>query len=432
MDVKLPTLGEGADSGTVVNIYVKEGDTISKGQSILELETGKAVAPVPSSIAGKVTKVLVAVGDKISVGAPLISIEGGAGAPAPAAAKPAAPAKPAPVRATTAPAPAPAAEAEEPAEVEEDVDTGVAAAASPTIRRMARELGIDLRKIRGSESGGRIVMADVRAYIQRLQRAAAQPRAAAAGAPAAPAKKIESIDFSKWGPVLKKPMTQLRKVISQRMAESWNAVPRVTQFDEADLTVITDLRKKYADAYDKKGAKLTLTSFAIKVIVDALKKHPIFNTSLDEAAGDVIYKEYIHIGVAVDTDQGLIVPVIRDADSKDLVRISKELNDLATKTRERKIGIEELQGGSFTISNQGGIGGAHFTPIINKPEVAILGIGRGSMKAVVRDGKIEPRLMMPLTLAYDHRVIDGGTAVRFMMDIVKGFETFNEASLKIS
>jgi pyruvate dehydrogenase E2 component (dihydrolipoamide acetyltransferase) len=163
-----------------------------------------------------------------------------------------------------------------------------------------------------------------------------------------------------------------------------------------------------------------------------LKKHPIFNTSLDEAAGDVIYKEYIHIGVAVDTDQGLIVPVIRDADSKDLVRLSKELNDLATKTRERKIGIEELQGGSFTISNQGGIGGAHFTPIINKPEVAILGIGRGSMKAVVREGKIEPRLMMPLTLAYDHRVIDGGTAVRFMMDIVKGFETFNETSLKIS
>lgn len=430
MDVKLPTLGEGADSGTVVNIYVKEGDTVTKGQSIIELETGKAVAPVPSSAAGKVTKVLVAVGDKISVGAPLISIEGGAGAPAAAPAKAPAPAKPASVRASVAPAPAPAAEAEEPVEVEEDVDTGVAPAASPTIRRIARELGIDLRKIRGSETGGRIVMADVRAYIQRLQRAAAQPRVAAA--PGAPAKKIESIDFSKWGPVLKKPMTQLRKVISQRMAESWNAVPRVTQFDEADVTVITDLRKKYADAYDKKGAKLTLTSFAIKVVVDALKKHPIFNTSLDEAAGDVIYKEYIHIGVAVDTDQGLIVPVIRDADSKDLVRISKELNDLATKTRERKIGIEELQGGSFTISNQGGIGGAHFTPIINKPEVAILGIGRGSMKAVVREGKIEPRLMMPLTLAYDHRVIDGGAAVRFMMDIVKGFETFSEASLKIS
>jgi pyruvate dehydrogenase E2 component (dihydrolipoamide acetyltransferase) len=429
MDVKLPTLGEGADSGTVVNIYVKEGDQVTKGQSIIELETGKAVAPVPSSTAGKVTKVLVAVGDKISVGAPLISIEGGAGTPAPGAAKPAAPAKAASVRASVAPAAAPVAEAEETVEVEEDVDTGVAPAASPTIRRIARELGIDLRKIRGSESGGRIVMADVRAYIQRLQRVAAQPRA---GAPGAPAKRIESIDFSKWGPVLKKPMTPLRKVISQRMAESWNAVPRVTQFDEADITVVTDLRKKYADTYDKKGAKLTLTSFAIKVVVDALKKHPIFNTSLDEAAGDVIYKEYVHIGVAVDTDQGLIVPVIRDADSKDLVRLSKELNDLATKTRERKIGLEELQGGSFTISNQGGIGGAHFTPIINKPEVAILGIGRGSLKPVVRDGKIEPRLMLPLTLAYDHRVIDGGTAVRFMLDIVKGFETFSEASLKIS
>ncbi|MDB6057071.1 MAG: Dihydrolipoamide acetyltransferase component of pyruvate dehydrogenase complex [Verrucomicrobiales bacterium] len=434
MDVKLPNLGEGADSGTVVNIYVKEGDQVSKGQSIIELETGKAVAPVPSSATGKVTKVMVAVGDKISVGAPLISVADGAGAPAPAAAKPAAPAKPGSVRASVAAAPAPVAEEEE-LEVEaDDADAGgPPPAASPTIRHMARELGIDLRKIRGSENGGRIVMSDLRAYVQRLTRLAAQPRiAAAAAAPAAPAKKIESIDFSKWGPVVKKPMTQLRKVISQRMAESWNAVPRVTQFDEADLTIVTDLRKKYADAYDKKGAKLTLTSFAIKVVADALKKHPMFNTSIDEAAGDIIFKEYIHVGVAVDTDQGLIVPVIRDADTKDMVRLSKELNDLATKTRERKIGIEELQGGSFTISNQGGIGGGHFTPIVNKPEVAILGIGRGSLKAVVREGKIEPRLMLPLTLAYDHRVIDGGTAVRFMLEIVQGFEKFNEAAVKIS
>jgi pyruvate dehydrogenase E2 component (dihydrolipoamide acetyltransferase) len=428
MDVKLPTLGEGADSGTVVNIYVKEGDEITKGQSILELETGKAVAPVPSSAAGKVSKVYIAVGDKISVGAPMIAIAGSAAAPA---AKPAAaPSKPASVRAAVAPS-APA--AEEPADIEpqEDVEAGgPPPAASPTIRRIARELGIDLRRIHGSEGGGRIVMADVRAYVQRLQRLAAQPRVAAAGA-AAPAKKIETIDFSKWGPVVKKPMTQLRKVISQRMAESWNAVPRVTQFDEADLTVVTDLRKKYADAYDKKGAKLTLTGFAIKVVTDALKKHPIFNTSLDEAAGDVIYKEYTHIGVAVDTDQGLIVPVIRDADTKDIVRISKELNDLAAKARDRKVSLEDLQGGTFTISNQGGIGGGHFTPIVNKPEVAILGIGRGSLKPVVRDGKIEPRLMLPLTLAYDHRVIDGGTAVRFMLEIVQGFEKFNEAAVKI-
>ncbi|MGZ4963876.1 MAG: 2-oxo acid dehydrogenase subunit E2 [Limisphaerales bacterium] len=432
MDVKLPNLGEGADSGTVVNIYVKEGDQIAKGQSIIELETGKAVAPVPSSAAGKVTKVLVAVGDKISVGAPLISIGDAAGAPAATAAKPATPAKTASVRAAVAPAAA-APQGDEPMELEADeADEGAPPpAASPTIRRIARELAIDLRRIRGSESGGRIVMADVRAYIQRLQRVAAQPRAAA-GAAAAPVKRIESIDFSKWGPILKKPMTPLRKVISQRLTESWNAVPRVTQFDEADLTVVTDLRKKYAEAYDKKGAKLTLTSFAIKVVVDALKKHPIFNTSLDEAAGDIIYKEYVHVGVAVDTDQGLIVPVIRDADTKDMVRLSKELNDLATKTRERKIGIEELQGGSFTISNQGGIGGAHFTPIINKPEVAILGIGRGSLKAVVREGKIEPRLMLPLTLAYDHRVIDGGSAVRFMLEIVQGFEKFSEAAVKIS
>jgi pyruvate dehydrogenase E2 component (dihydrolipoamide acetyltransferase) len=434
MDVKLPPLGEGADSGTVVNIYVKEGDTVTKGQSIIELETGKAVAPVPSSTGGKVTKVLVAVGDKISVGAPLLSVEGGAGTPAPAAAKPAAPAKPAAARATVKAAPAPVEEVEDSGEFEEEVEaSGPAPAASPTIRRMARELGIDLRRIRGSEAGGRIVMADMRAYIQRLQRAAAQPRAAAvAAAPAAPAKKVESIDFSKWGSVTKKPMTQLRKVISQRMSESWNVVPRVTQFDEADITVLTDLRKKYSDAYDKKGAKLTLTSFAIKIVVDALKKYPIFNSSIDEAAGDIVFKEYFNVGIAVDTDQGLIVPVIRDADKKDLVQISKDLNDLATKTRDRKVGLEDLQGGTFTISNQGGIGGAHFTPIVNKPEVAILGIGRGSLKAMVRGDKIEPRLMLPLTLAYDHRLIDGGTAVRFMLEIVQGFEKYTEAAVKIS
>ncbi len=430
MDLKLPPLGEGVDSGTVVGVLVKEGDQITKGQGVIELETGKAVAPVPASAAGKVTKILVSVGDKISVGAPIISIGESAGAPA-AAAKPAA--KPAPrpgaqSSSSASASPAPAAPVEE--VTEEPAEDGPEPAASPSIRRMARELGINLRKIRGSENGGRIVIADVRAYVARLQQQAARP---AAGAPsirsAAPAPQI---DFSKWGQIAKKPMTPLRKVISQRMSESWSAVPRVTQFDEADITLVTELRKKYADAYEKKGARLTITSFALRIVADALKKHPVFNTSLDEAANEVIYKEYFNIGMAVDTDQGLIVPVLRDADKKDIVTLSKELNELAVKTRDRKVSMDELQGGTFTISNQGGIGGAHFTPIINRPEVAILGIGRGSMKAVVRDGKIEPRLMLPLALSYDHRVIDGGAAVRFMLEIVAGFEKFNEAAVKIA
>jgi pyruvate dehydrogenase E2 component (dihydrolipoamide acetyltransferase) len=224
-------------------------------------------------------------------------------------------------------------------------------------------------------------------------------------------------------------MTPLRKVIARHMSESWNAVPRVTQFDEADITALNDLRKKHADAYEKKGAHLTLTVFALKIVAETLKKHPVLNTSLDLAAGEVIYKEYFHIGIAVDTEQGLIVPVLRDADKKDLTTLAKELNEMAVRTRDRKISLEELQGGTFTISNQGGIGSRHFTPIIHLPETAVLGLGRGVLQAVVRDGKIEPRLILPLALSYDHRVIDGGAAVRFMVDLVKGFETFDEKQL---
>jgi len=213
------------------------------------------------------------------------------------------------------------------------------------------------------------------------------------------------------------------------LRESWNAAPRVTQFDEADITALDDLRKKYAEAYEKKGARLSMTSFALKIVAEILKKHPLFNTSLDEAAGDVIYKDYYHIGLAVDTEQGLIVPVLRNVDKKDIFALSKELSQLAARARDRKVSMDELQGGTFTITNQGGIGGGHFTPIINSPEVAILGLGRGALKPVVRDGKIVVRLMLPLALSYDHRVIDGGAAVRCMLDIVRGFENFDEKLL---
>jgi len=304
----------------------------------------------------------------------------------------------------------------------------VAPAAAPSLRKLARDLGLDLTKIRGSERGGRIVLEDIRAYIQRLQKLAAKPPTAPAPSAAAPAPKAapEQIDFSKWGPISKKPLSPLRQVIVRRMAENWNAVPRVTQFDEADITNVMALRKKYAAAYEQKGARLTLTSFALKVVADTLKKHPIFNSSLDEAAQEIVTKEYFHIGVAVDTEAGLIVPVLRDVDKKSMLDLSKELEELAKKARDRKVSAEELKGGTFTISNQGGIGGAHFTPIVNKPEVAILGLGRGAMKAVVRGDKIEPRMMLPLTVAYDHRVIDGGVAARFVVDLVAGFEGFAE------
>jgi len=239
------------------------------------------------------------------------------------------------------------------------------------------------------------------------------------------------IDFSQWGPILKKPVTPLRKVIARRMSESWNTVARVTQFDDIDFTKLGELRKKFAGDYEKKGVKLTLTPFVLKAVAETLKKHPIFNSSLDEVAGEIIIKEYIHLGIAVDTDQGLMVPVIRDVDKKSLFDLAKELEALAAKARDRKISADEMKGGTFTISNQGAIGGAHFTPIINLPEVAILGLGRGALKPVVREGKVEVRMLTPMALSYDHRVIDGGSAARFTVDLLGAFHDFKEETVKL-
>ena len=428
MDVKLPKLGEGADSGVVINVFVKEGDTVAKDQAILELENEKAVASIPSTGAGVVTAVHVKAGDRVSIGQRLVTLSGGAEA-SPAPASPAA-AKPAAKKAAAKPAPAPEEIAEESEELEEEIsDADVAA--SPSVRKLARELGINLGKIRGSEAGGRIVLGDVRAYIQRLMKAAARPAPVAASA-AAPAKLVApSIDFSQWGPVTKSPVTPLRKVIARRMSESWNAVARVTQFDDIDFTRLGELRKQFAPAYEAKGVKLTLTPFVLKAVAETLKKHPIFNSSLDEAANEIVLKSYIHLGIAVDTDQGLMVPVIRNVDQKSLLELAKELESLAARARDRKITADEMKGGTFTISNQGAIGGGHFTPIVNLPEVAILGLGRGALKPVVREGKVEVRLMTPLALSYDHRVIDGGSAARFTVDLLAAFHDFKEATVKL-
>jgi pyruvate dehydrogenase E2 component (dihydrolipoamide acetyltransferase) len=425
MDVKLPNLGEGADSGTVVNLFVKEGDRIEKDQPIVELENEKAVATIPSTAAGTISKVFVKNGDKVTVGQRLISISDGAEAPA--AAPSAKPAKAEPATRAAAPAPA---SVQAPSAMDEPVASNGPVAAAPSIRRMADDLGIDLTRVRGSERGGRIVLADVRAYVQRLIQSAAQPTTAPAVG-AAPKPAAESIDFSKWGAIERKPMSSLRKVISRRMLESWNNVPHVTQFDEADLTTILELRKKNLAAYEKKGARLTVTGFVLKAVASALKKHPIFNASIDEATDEVVFKQYCHIGIAVDTEAGLIVPVIRDVDKKSLLELSKELEELAKKARDRKVSADDLKGGTFTISNQGGIGGAHFTPIVNRPEVAILGLGKGVVKPVVREKKIETRTMLPIALSYDHRLIDGGTAARFTVDLVNTLENFNAKDAKL-
>jgi pyruvate dehydrogenase E2 component (dihydrolipoamide acetyltransferase) len=420
MDIKLPSLGEGADSGVVVSVLVKPGDQIQKDQPILELETEKAVGTIPAPTAGKVQAIRVNVGDKISAGQVIVTLADARAASAvPAESKPAAPREGSPVAVgparLSAPRPAPAAAKSIP---------GIPAAASPTVRKMAMQLGLDLSRVHGSEHGGRITIEDLRAYIGQLQ---------AQAAPAGEVKKsaAERIDFAQWGPVTKKPLTALRKTIARRMSGSWAAVPRVTQFDEADITALNELRKKFAAAYEAKGARLTLTGFALKAVATTLKKHPMFNSSLDEAAEEIVIKEYFHIGIAVDTEHGLMVPVIRDVDKKSLLELSKELEDLAGKTRDRKLAAEQMKGGSFTISNQGGIGGGAFTPIVNRPEVAILGLGRGALKPAVVAGKIEPRLLMPVALSYDHRVIDGGNAARFIVDLVAAFQDFKEADVRI-
>lgn len=377
MDIKIPNLGEGADTGTVVSIHVKEGDSVRKDQTLLELENEKAVAPIPSTTDGVVAKILVKVGDKVSVGQSIVSLTGGSGTVVPEAPKAAASSGGSARPASSGHAVGPA----------YDYIT-------PTVRARARELGMDPAQ-----------------YLQSL-RAPSKPPA-------------ESVDFSKWGPVRKEALTSLRQKIAQKMSESWTTIPHVTQFDDVDITALMELRKKYEKDYFKKnGSKLTLTSFVLKACVTALQKHPNFNASLDENTNEMVYKDYYHLGVAVDTEQGLIVPVLKDVDKKSLLEISKGLEELAEKTRARKVSLDDLKGGTFTVSNLGGIGGGYFTPIINKPEVAILGTSRGKKTA---DGK----LVMPIAVSYDHRVIDGADGARFIRTLAEALEQFPEKDVQI-
>ncbi|MGH7794911.1 MAG: dihydrolipoamide acetyltransferase family protein [Candidatus Binatia bacterium] len=438
MDVKLPQLAEGVEGGTVVNILVAEGQEIKKDQAIMELETQKAVGSIPAPSTGVVTKIHVKQGMEVSVGQVLISIES-SGVAASAAAKPAqSPAASAGAPAADSPSP-PASAASTPAsktagDYRYESKSGAPPPAPPSLRKIARDLGIDLRRVKGSEAGGRINLTDVRAYIQRLQEIANQGTAAPAAtqpgtAPAA--TPGEAVDFSKWGPVRREKMSPLRRTVSRRMVESWTTIPKINQFDDADITSLLALRKKHSANFAKKGAHLTLTSFLLLVLGRALKKHPRANASLDDSSLEVVYKDYCHIGVAVDTEGGLIVPILRNVDQKNLLQLSQELDSLAEKTRQRKISIEELQGGTFTISNQGSIGSRHFTPIIYAPQVAILGVGQGHAKPVAVGGKIAIRTILPLCLAYDHRVLDGADAVRFLKDVIAGLESFDEADLKL-
>src|SRR3990170_6498943 len=430
MDVKLPQLAEGVESGTVVNILVAEGQEIKKDQPIMELETQKAVGSIPAPASGIVTKIHVKEGMEISVGQSLITIReagGEAVASPPAGAPP-----PGERRGPEASSRHQPENSEAPTlSYHYRSSSGAPPPAAPSIRKLARELDIDLTRIKGSEAGGRIVLEDLRAYIGRLQQiadaGATQPLVQVAPAP--PRSEVE--DFSKWGAVRREKMSALRRTVSRRMVESWTTIPKINQFDDANITALLALRKKHAPVYQKKGAHLTLTSFLLITVARALVKHPRANASVDEGAAEIVFKDYRHIRVAVDTEAGLIVPVLRDADKKNLLDISRDLGAITEKTRQRKISLEELQGGTFAISNQGSIGGGHFTPIIYSPQVAILGVGQGGLKPVVVDGKIAIRTLLPLCLSYDHRVLDGGDAVRFLREIIAGLESFPEAEVKI-
>src|SRR6266550_2598409 len=437
MDVKLPQLAEGVESGTVVSILVAEGQEVKKDQALMELETQKAVGSIPAPSSGMVTKIYVKQGMEVAVGQALIALESSGAASAASPKPPQAPAttEAPPAKPSTPPQTQPATTAVAVENYHYESKSGAPPPAPPSVRKIAHDLGIDLTRIKGSEAGGRINLGDLRAYVQRLQQVAfhsvqssAQPAASAGGPTPAPS---EAIDFAKWGPIRREKMSPLRRTVSRRMVESWTTIPKINQFADADITALLALRKKHAATYEKKGAHLTLTSFLLLVLGRALKKHPRANSSMDASSLEIIYKDYCHIGVAVDTEGGLIVPILRDIDRKSLLQLSEELHALTEKTRQRKISIDDLQGGSFTISNQGSIGGSHFTPIIYAPQVAILGVGQGQAKPVAIDGKIAIRTIVPLCLAYDHRVLDGADAVRFLKDVIAGLEAFDEADLKL-
>ena len=462
MRVELPFLAEGVEGGDVVQVMVKEGDRVTEGQSLIELETEKATVPVPTPAAGTITRLLVRQGDHLKVGQALVELDGegeSQQAKDPAEKKPTAAKAPekksSPEQAAPAAQPSPGAQAAHAKTVEQHekppaqssapsaaaaphnaetstepahtapvessssvkaVESGAGIAAAPSVRRLARELGVDLGHVKGSEAGGRITAEDVKAFVRERSRRT--------GAPGKSGDKGGNVFSTVYGNERREAIPSLRRKIAATVTQAWTNIPHVHQFQEADITELLALHKRYAPQFKDKGATLTLTSLFLKAVMHALKLYPQFNATLDLTNGEVIYKEYYNIGVAVETPDGLIVPVIHHVDQKDLLQISIELADLAERTRTRKVTLEELRGATFTVSNMGGIGAGPFMPIVYPPQVAILGCGKGVRKPVYRDGQLEPRMMLPLCVAYDHRLIDGADGARFTNEIVKVLEDF--------
>jgi len=439
-EFKLPELGENISQGDLVRLMISPGTKVSEGQPVMELETDKAVIEVPSSISGVVKEVRVKQGEKIKVGQVIFTLEGAA---APQPERP----KHVPVEHVSGQQGARLAfqaaiqaegKTEEqalppdqpqpilpsftmPAQLEKVAGTerGEPIPAAPHVRRLAREIGIDIHAVKGTGPGGRISEADVKAHSKALLAAVA----AAAQAPRGPQfAEPELPDFTKWGKVERVSIRGIRRKTAEHLWQAWTTVPHVTQHDKADITELEQLRARFAPKAQEAGGKMTVTAIALKVCSSALKIFPQFNASIDLAKDDIVYKQYINIGVAVDTDRGLLVPVIRDVDKKNIVELAAELTQLSQKAKDKKLTLAEMEGGTFTITNLGGIGGTGFSPIVNYPEVAILGLSRSSTEPIWINNKFEPRLVLPLSLSYDHRLIDGADAARFLRWIAEAFE----------
>ena len=461
-EFKIPELGENVATGDVTRVLVNVGDTIARDQPVVELETDKATIEVPSSVAGVVKEIKVKRGDKVKVGAVVLTVDAPSGeaaagssaapsgpAPEPPAAEASASAPPSPSAPPPAPAPTPAptpapaaaptpsaagptrvvpmpvrsapeAAVQPPAPVKLEGARGPAAAASPAVRRLAREIGVDVKAVQGTGAGGRITQEDVKEHARRILSSVGSAGAAGGAVVARAMRPLP--DFQKWGEVERQPWSNIRRATAEHLTYAWTTIPHVTQCDKADVGALEELRKQFKERVAKAGGNLTITAMLVRVLATAVKKFPQFNASIDGDRGEIVFKKYVNVGVAVDTDRGLLVPVIRDAETKNIMEIAVELHRLAERAREKKLSLEEMSGGGITISNLGGIGGTYFTPIVNWPEVAILGVSRGTTEPVWKDGRWEPRQMLPVSLSYDHRVIDGADAMRFLRWVVEAIE----------
>ena len=418
--ISVPDIGNFKDVN-VVEVLVKAGDKVNAEDSLITLETDKATMDVPSPSAGVVREMKVKAGDKVSQGSVILLLESGDAAGAPAAQPAAAVASPAFAAQTPNPSRPPLVRGGEGAAPSPDLlppDKGGlrgVAHASPAIRRFARELGVDLAQVKGSGEKGRVTRDDVQNFVKAAL-AQREGGGEASGYPPAyslPVLPMPQIDFAQFGAIETRPLARIRKLSGANLHRNWVSIPHVTQFEEADITEMEAFRKQLNEEYAKQGIKITPLAFLLRAVVEALQQFPDFNASLDASGENLILKKYFHIGVAVDTPDGLVVPVLRDVGCKGIVQLARELAEISARARDRKLTATEMQGGCFTISSLGGIGGTAFTPIINAPEVAILGVSRSGMRPVYQNGAFVPRLMLPLSLSYDHRVIDGASAARF-------------------